>query len=78
MGGYSNSSYSVAGQRRRHEAADERLAILRRDGYRCTTVVEDRLHGGRHRCTTMGSEITVRDGRAMCPRHAREHDEAEV
>jgi hypothetical protein len=50
-------------------------AILLRDKYRCTETVTHRISGHVGRCPVMGSEMVVRDARAMCPRHAREWQE---
>lgn len=33
--------------------------------------------GGPRRCGVVGSEMVVRDGRAMCPRHAAKFDRGE-
>lgn len=59
------------------EGAGDTRAILDRDKWRCTAMVEDRLRPGRtRRCTVMGSEMVVRGGRTLCPRCAREADYA--
>jgi hypothetical protein len=33
---------------------------------------------GPHRCVAVGSEMVVRNGQTMCPRHARKFDEGEL
>lgn len=46
-------------------------AVLRRAGWRCEALMEDRLHPGKmRRCPVVGSEVWVLGGEARCPRHA--------
>jgi hypothetical protein len=59
--------------------------ILLRDKYHCTaTVMPREVRAGLfiprepRRCSIVGSEMVVRDGRAVCPRHAHEIDRLET
>jgi hypothetical protein len=46
--------------------------VIRRAGWRCEAIVEDRLRPGQYRqCPVVGSEIGRFGNEARCPRHAR-------
>lgn len=45
-------------------------AVLKRAGWRCEVIIEDRLHPGQfRRCPVVGSEIGVVGDEARCPHH---------
>jgi hypothetical protein len=55
----------------RDEPCCRRHAILRRAGWQCEAIIPDRRPwvDGFVRCPVMGSEISVVNGEARCPRH---------
>jgi protein gp37 len=63
---------------RDQNAAGER-GIKDSDGWRCTAQRYLAWRGSEtaHRCTVVGSEMVVRDGRTFCPSHARRLDAGE-